>query len=454
MSSPPSDSAWRPARLGRLIRKELSEILRDRRTIVTLLLMPLILYPLLGLAFMQVFASSAQALEAPTYRLAFVDEEQARIMMTETKNPREDGWLVRGRKRLLATGQLVDRSGDTQARLQTLPAQQDLLATLHLAGLTDDPAGALRAGAADLVLRRVGKPLFPPFAPKLETDWELHYREDSATSREAFRYVRRLIETADLLFLHDRLRQLGVQQRIDPTRLIPVPVEPEQVRRTSYLSVLVPLVLILMTITGAVYPAIDLTAGERERGTLEILAAAPVSRLSVLVAKYVAVLVVALLTALLNMAPMVAVLFFTGIAQQAFAVTDLVNLALTLLSIFALLILFAAFFSAVLLAITSFARSFKEAQAYLVPLMLVSLTPGVMSLLPGLELNGALPFVPLLNIVLLARDLLEGTATLATAFLVVTVTLVYAALALALAARIFGAEGALFERRVRKTNVA
>src|SRR5437763_11365684 len=94
----------------------------------------------------------------------------------------------------------------------------------------------------------------------------------------------------------------------------------------------------------------------------------------------------------------------------------------TVLAILGLLLLFAAFFSAVLLAITSFARSFKEAQAYLVPLMLVSLAPGIMSLLPGLTLTGVLAFVPLLNIVLLARDLLEGTASLATGALVVGVT--------------------------------
>jgi ABC-2 type transport system permease protein/sodium transport system permease protein len=451
MSTPRPDTAWRPARLGRLIRKELSEILRDRRTLVTLLLMPVILYPLLGLAFTQVFAAGASTLASPTYRLAFVTDEQARIMMLETGVPREDGWLIRGQKYLVARGELVDHAGDKQARLQTLPAQQELLATLQ-AHWTNDPDAVLRSGAVDLVLRRVGKPIVPTRNdPRLETDWEILYREDSPVSREAYRYVRRLIEAADLEFLHDMVRQVGIQQRIDPTHLIPVPVAPERVRQTSYLSVLVPLVLILMTITGAVYPAIDLTAGERERGTLEILAAAPVSRLSILFAKYVAVLVVALLTAVVNMLPMIAVLALTGLAQQAFALASLPRLVATLLLIFALLVLFAAFFSAVLLAITSFAQSFKEAQAYLVPLMLVSLAPGIMSLLPGLELTGALPFVPLLNIVLLARDLLEGTATLATGALVVGVTLVYAALALTLAARIFGTEMTFFERRTRET---
>ena len=68
------------------------------------------------------------------------------------------------------------------------------------------------------------------------------------------------------------------------------------------LAALIPLILVLMTVTGAVYPAIDLTAGERERGTLETLIAAPVPRLGLLLAKYVAVLAVALLTAVVNLA--------------------------------------------------------------------------------------------------------------------------------------------------------
>lgn len=418
------------ARMGRLIKKELSEILRDRRTLVTLLVMPLLLYPVLGLAFWQLYSAGAAALEAPVYRLAFVSDEEGTILLN---------WLDQGSRRLATQGRLVDRTSDKRARLAVLPPQQELLATLRVAGVTQEPEAVLRAGQTDLVLRRVGEPKFPPRDPKLETEWEILYREDSATSREAFRYVNKLIEAADLQFLGVVLRRNRIEQRSDPTRVIPVPVAPEQVRQTGYLSVLVPLVLILMTITGAVYPAIDLTAGERERGTLEILAAAPVSRTSLLFAKYVAVLVVALLTAILNLLPMTAVLVFTGLAQE-FALGGLVRMAFTLGAIFALLVLFAAFFSAVLLAITSFARSFKEAQAYLVPLMLLSLAPGVMSLLPGLTLSGGLEFVPLLNIVLLARDLLEGTATTFTATIVVGVTLVYAALALVVAARIFGAK--------------
>jgi ABC-2 type transport system permease protein/sodium transport system permease protein len=214
--------------------------------------------------------------------------------------------------------------------------------------------------------------------------------------------------------------------------------------KPALLAGLVPLILILMTITGAVYPAIDVTAGERERGTLEILAAAPVPRLDVLFAKYVAVFAVAMLTALVNLGTMTTTLYLSGIGPMLFGAEGLSPLVFG--QVLALLLLFAAFFSAVLLALTSFARSFKEAQAYLVPLMLLALMPGVLSLIPGLQLQGPLAIAPLINVALLARDLLEGSAGAMTAVVVVTATLLYALAALALAARVFGAEAVLYSQ--------
>jgi sodium transport system permease protein len=91
--------------------------------------------------------------------------------------------------------------------------------------------------------------------------------------------------------------------------------------------------------------------------------------------------------------------------------------ALVMVQVLALLVLFAAFFSAILLALTSFARSFKEAQAYLIPVMLLALAPGLLSLTPGLQFSNWLAVTPLVNIVLLARDVFEGTVDAAIAML-------------------------------------
>src|SRR5438067_7754961 len=98
-----------------------------------------------------------------------------------------------------------------------------------------------------------------------------------------------------------------------------------------------------MTITGAVYPAIDLTAGERERGTLEVLVAAPVPRLGLLFAKYLSVVAVAVLTAVVNLATMTVTLLVSGLGPLVFRGG---SPALAIVQVFFLLLLFAAFFSA------------------------------------------------------------------------------------------------------------
>ena len=109
-----------------------------------------------------------------------------------------------------------------------------------------------------------------------------------------------------------------------------------------------------------------------------------------------------------------------------------------------LLALFAAFFSAILLAITSYARSFKEAQAYIIPLMLLCLVPGVLCLMPSLQFTGWMAVTPLVNMVMLARDLLEGTVEPGLAVAAVLSTAFYMAAAIALAARIFGTDAILY----------
>ncbi|HBN74591.1 MAG TPA: hypothetical protein DD473_01975, partial [Planctomycetaceae bacterium] len=113
---------------------------------------------------------------------------------------------------------------------------------------------------------------------------------------------------------------------------------------------------------------------------------------------------------------------------------------LLLLKLFAVLAAFAVFFSAALLMVTSSARSFKEAQAYLIPLLLVAIAPGFVIMLPGAELNQMTAFVPMVNMLLLARDLFDGQARWLPATIAFLTTLLYSFTLLAAAAKLFGAD--------------
>jgi ABC-2 type transport system permease protein/sodium transport system permease protein len=421
-SSASTSDFWR---LTRLARKEISEILRDRRTVITLVLMPVLLYPVLSLAFRQYFLAAKvdkadEDIGGPAYTVAFADADS-----------------FHGLASLMRFTDAVLR----QKKAQRPPHETPVLVSLP----ADDIDQMLRENKAQLGVRLKKVRKFEP-SGDLRWDYELVYLENSAPSRDALHFVEERMALANSVSLLTRLNAPGVAERVNA-----VTIRTEALKASdegpefSYLAALVPLILILMTITGAVYPAIDLTAGERERGTLEILCAAPVPRVGLLFSKYVAVVVVAVLTALVNLTAMTVTLSVTGLWSALLKNTTLTPLLIV--EVFLLLLMFAAFFSAMLLCLTSFARSFKEAQAYLIPLMLVSLAPGVMALLPGIQLNGMLAVAPLINIVLLARDLFDGKAELGLAAIVVSSTLVYAAAAIALAARIFGAEAVLYSEQ-------
>ncbi|MBI3411205.1 MAG: CPBP family intramembrane metalloprotease [Planctomycetes bacterium] len=439
------------SRLGRLVRKELLEILRDRRTIITLVAMPLLLYPLLSFAFKQFFLASQIGISvestpgadfrigAATSRekseidtLLHAGNVQLRAQISKSERPAKGGTAGPPPEPWLCIS-----SSDLRKFLSNGESRRELNAEEIL-------QEALRQGIIQLIVRIPRVDANAGKSRRLEC--ELVSLEGSPQSQATLTFVERRIAAYNAEKLSQRLDLTGAE----PVTLLSLrwsSVKAGEAGDLISLAALVPLILILMTITGAVYPAIDLTAGERERGTLEILVAAPVPRLGLLFAKYVTVFTVAVLTAVVNLVSMVATLMLSGMNQVLFRDQGLD--AVLLLELFGLLLLFAAFFSAVLLSLTSFARSFKEAQAYLIPLMLASLAPGLAGMLPGLKLDHppVMAVTPLVNIVLLARDLFNGDAVFSLSIIVVVSTLFYAVAAILLAARIFGAEGVLFSEQ-------
>ncbi len=420
-------SASRSPRWMRMAMKEMREILRDRRTIITLVAMPLLIYPLLGVTLQKLIVSQLAAASSKVeYRIAF-----------ETQREEEAFRSLFGAGHVL----IAQREGR-----QLDPSQRP-------AGTEDDPlirlvvpdsqegksdmVGLVVAGEADVGLR------IDSFVKDEPRSCQFVYRPNSPLSRDARRFVEDRFRAVNEEFVR---KVLSANQ---PPLAMPlslsmrsVVVDSGTVGPAFSLATLVPLILILMTVTGAVYPAIDLTAGERERGTLEALVSAPVPRHELLFAKFLAVLSVAMLTALANLTSMIVTAYASGLEGLLFGSGGLS--VRVIFGTLGLLFVFAAFFSSVILALTSFARSFKEAQAYLIPLMLVSLAPGVLCLLPGIEFNGIFAVTPLVNIVLLARDLFDNRVVPVWALATLLSTVLYAAVALAAAARIFGTDAVLY----------
>ncbi len=408
MSAPPLAPPPLPrARWSRLARKELRETLRDRRTLVTLVLMPLLVYPLLSITFNRFLTTMRPAGEA---------------MWVIAVQPAEAVDVV---QRLLERGDrlLTRRETATRGAVENVPKVS--------LDATADAYGSVKQSTAT-----VGIEVISPAGPRESATWRIIYRDGELASSEAMLFVERRLAAVNERSWRERLVRAGLPQRplVVSERSVLARARPASLS----LAMLVPLILILMTITGAVYPAIDLTAGERERGTLEMLIASPVPAHQLLLAKYVAVVTVAVLTALVNLAAMGVTLSLSGLGTALFGGSGPSPTGVAL--VVALTFLFAAFFSALLLAITSMARSFKEAQAYLIPVMLLAISPGMLTMMPQVQLNGWLAVVPLVNTALLAREALAGNADLFWVVVVVGTTVLYALCALAVAARIFGTD--------------
>ena len=204
------------------------------------------------------------------------------------------------------------------------------------------------------------------------------------------------------------------------------------------LSKLLPLVVVVMIMLGAFYPAIDITAGERERGTLETILSAPVGRFELMTGKVLAVATLSTVTGLLNMASM-SLTMIEGIKLAG--ATSPVAIPWTRAASTLIVVVPAAFlFGAVMVAIGAMARSFKEAQTLLTPVYFLCFTPSLIAGLGDWELGGAAALVPGVNVTLLARDLILGKATFGVSLLVVASTLAFGALALSLAARLYDSE--------------
>src|SRR6185503_18966080 len=188
----------------------------------------------------------------------------------------------------------------------------------------------------------------------------------------------------------------------------------------------------------------DITAGERERGTLETTLSAPIARSALMTGKVVAVATLAALSGLLNLASMsITVLEGAKLAAGAGMTASLPWLNAGAAAL--LVIPPAAFlFASVMVALGALARSFKEAQTLLTPVYFLCMAPALIAALGDFELGGATVFVPGIGVTLLARDLIAGHATLAVTIAVFASSIAYGAAALALAARLYDSERLFF----------
>lgn len=403
--------------------REMRDQLRDRRTLFTILVLPLVLYPLLGSLLLQV----AQ----------FSQGHRSAVCLIGVDNLPETPLLVDDQGQFVTT--LLDPSQRTDLVIHPTSKTKDF------AALRDDARKWVREGLFDAVLL-IPAPMNSPNAEPVE----VLYNFASDPSRVAYDRMAQMLNRWRDQWVHMELTNSGIDSAVlKPVQLAAVDIAPATNREAAFWSKLLPFVMLVWAMTGAFYPAIDLIAGEKERGTLETLLCSPALRSEIVMGKLAAVATFSILTSLLNVLSML----FTGtfVTRQLMplaTVTDPVAAPpiVAMLWLFVALLPLALLFSALALAVAALARSSKEGQYYLMPLMMMALPLVMLPMLPGIVLNAGTSMIPVTGMFLLARALMDGQYTLGFIHLpiVAGVTMVCLWLATRWAGRQFEDESVLF----------
>jgi sodium transport system permease protein len=396
--------------VGVVYRKELMDSLRDRRTLISMIIVPILIMPLLtigmGILMSEIVGKAKQQIPKVMI-LGGGDSPQIMAQLAALK----DIEIVPARP------DYADEISNKQIRAAIeIPPGFDaaIQAGRQVTLKIDDYQGDLNSGIAADNLRK-----------------ELSDYRDTT--------VRRRLESRNL-----------PESLITPFDITEQNVaSPEKVTGAE-IGGIIPYIVILLCLTGAMYPAIDLTAGEKERGTMETILSSPVSRLHLVLGKFLMVFTASLSTAALAVASM-GVSFGIGkrmlMSMASGGDSNALQLSVNLksvLAVFGMVVPLAVLFSAALLAISLCAKSYKEAQSYISPLIPIVIIPAVISLLPGVDLNAHLALIPVLNTSLVSKEIITGTYHWKLIALIFASSCVYAAAALAIAVKLFQREDVLF----------
>jgi sodium transport system permease protein len=461
-----------------LLQREIRDQLRDRRMLFMMFVLPLLLYPTMGIMF---FQTSQFTRQTPS-RVLVLMPDAVREQLDDNNNlpslfvKNEDGTLSVHFAESLFESQSAQRL--VQLQFEACDSDAKELARQKLEAKTCDvvlfipselfeslqgasgfglqasgdevgrsrrdrrevPIGSQCGGHAVTALPEGVIPLPITRSPKPE----VFYTSANQKSPIANTRLKSALQRWDELLGEYFLRRCGVEPEIaSPIKVTTTDVsEATKFRWASTWSKVLPIMLFLWALTGAFYPSIDLCAGEKERGTLETLLSSPAGRGEIVISKLLTIMTFSVLTSVLNIVCVGATAWLLMSQMVGIGLPSLLSMLWLLLA----LIPTAALFSALSIALASYAKSSKEGQYYLTPLILVVMPLVMIPMAPGQELNLGMALIPVTGIVLTLSALIEGqyAAALTHLPIVLLVTLGCCVVAIRWAVDQFNSESVLF----------
>lgn len=387
-----------------IFKKEIIDIIRDKKTLFMGIVLPLILYPLLMIIMTQIMTISMNSIENDDINIAF-EKYPSKELITLIKNYDSDCVIN------------IVKSKNYKKDLEK--------------------------GNIDAYVDIKEK-------NKIE-NYKIYINSSKENSSTVNSKLEDIFNTYKEKKVKDKIEQLqlNVEETLEPVVYSTIDLAKTEEVAGLLLGQILPLILIMGVLLGAIYPAIDSMAGEKERGTLETLFTLPISNLELVMGKYMAVSLCAIVTAILNVVSILMTLIYilsTGnisgqLLSNNFNISALSGpLFITLICI----CLFAMVVSAVSMCVCSLAKSFKDAQNYITPVMFLVLIPSYASMIPNLNLDRTTSIIPVVNISLLIKSVLSNNANLSLIALVFISNFAFVILSVILLSKLFNSEEILF----------
>ena len=392
--------------------KEMRDVLRDRRTLLIMILLPMVVLPLLFNGLINFVQKQEAKASSEVLKVAILNPDV--IPELSAAFNADNGF------------EQVSGIADEKS---LKPAIQNGEIKLGL---------VFPANSGDLIARN------------RQLEITAYYNNASLTSKVLSR-TQTLVDEYNEDIRKVRLQALGLESSLDRESLI----EPAKLKRAGIadkreilgerVGGMLPYLFIAFCFIGALYPAIDIGAGEKERGTLETLLLTPVPRSYLVTGKFLVVFTTGITTAILCLCSMGVWISMKGRQVRGELGEIIASISpVDLLLIGLMLLPLAATFAAILLSLSIYAKNFKEAQSYISPLSFLTILPAVIAMLPGVELTWKWALVPVTNISLAIKELAKGTIDYQMLALIFGSTAVLAMVAIGLCVHMFQKESVLF----------
>ncbi|MFQ5638101.1 MAG: ABC transporter permease subunit [bacterium] len=391
-----------------IFKKELIDTLRDRRTIIAMVLVPVMMIPLMLMVMTRIQSSQAKKAREEVLTVGLVTHGNA----ADFKN------MLERKDRVT----VIEDIPTDSAGIATLITEDSLDAAFIFVEDFDQRVAELRAGRLKFYFKST---------------------EDDDITKDR---LQDFVERFEKKLVSARFRELNIDKRIiKPLTMVETNIATKKERVGRAIGAFLPYMFVIFCFMGSMYPAIDLGAGEKERGTIETLLTAPVSRFQILLGKFGVVMLTGIVSAGMSMFGM-----YLGFKQMHEIPPEAVEAVLNILEVksilmvLSLLLPLTAFFAGVLLSLSIFAKSFKEAQSIISPMTIIVILPVLVGLLPGMELNAKTALIPILNISLATKEVLAGTIHTGLLIEVYVSLFILAGLSLFGCSKMFERESAIF----------